>query len=299
MGKIKKAISVATGSILLGSTLLLGCTVYTESKKQPQDKKVEEKVLNELNRQSIDGIMTELKDRKSSLKFSGYNFDFDNADILKYYKGNSDKLVIYIRDIHKSSAFEGKNLVQDNLYNTIDELYNENGIDLLVLEGGHEEELTKGWIKENGISFLQNIYWYLSYGFWTPETKDQSLIAFSGGVAYEYFNDTKIKTCGAEDANIHETAWYIATNKVKSEGQAWLFEEIILNKRSEIGVEKTLDYMKNSGKKEAVLVFGAAHTKKILEHLEKKGVSYVVVQPKGIDDYIQALDKYVMPMPKQ
>ena len=295
MGVIRKVLGIT----LLGATLLLGYSTCTELKKLDEDKKyaaIKQEVITEINEQSLEGMMcNELKERKSSVKFSGYSFDLDNADILKYYNNkNSDKLVIYIRDIHKLSAFEGKNLVQDNLYNTIDELYKENGTDLLVLEGTPQEEVTKDFVDSN-TGFLTKIIWKLWYGFWTPKDKEEALEAFPGGLAYEYVNDTKIETCGAEDANIHEAAWYIATNSIKSEGQAWLFDKVIVEKRNEIGVEKTLKYMEKYGKKQAILVFGAAHTKGLTELLEKEGVSYIVIQPKGVDDYIHNIEKDVMP----
>ncbi len=136
MGVIRKVLGIT----LLGATLLLGYSTCAELKRLAEDKKytaIKQKVITEINKQSLEGMMHyELTERKSSVKFSDHCFDLDNAEILKYYHNeNSDKLVIYIRDIHKPSAFEGKNLVQDNLYNTIDELYKENGTDLLVLEG--------------------------------------------------------------------------------------------------------------------------------------------------------------------
>ena len=294
MGVIRKALGIT----ILGATLLLGYSTCAELKRLDEDKKntvIKQKVVTEINRQSLEGMMhPELSERKSSVKFSGHSFDFDNADILKYYHNeNSDKLVIYIRDIHKSSAFEGKNLVQDNLYNTIDELYKENGTDLLVLEGTPQEEINKEFV-DSQVGVLTKIFWKLWYGFWMPETKEEALEALSGGLAYEYMNDTKIETCGAEDANVHEAAWYIATNKIKSKGQAWLFDKVIVEKRNEIGVEKTLQYMEKYGKKQAILVFGAAHTKGLTELLEKEGVSYIVIQPKGVDNYIYNLEKDVM-----
>jgi hypothetical protein len=294
MGLIRKALGIT----ILSTGLLLSYSTCTALKQLNENKKyntIRQKVLVEINRQSLEGMMhPELSERKSSVKFSDHSFDFDNAEILKYYHTDkSDKLVIYIRDIHKSSIFDGKNLVQNNLYKTIDELYKENGTDLLVLEGTPQEEITKEWIDLN-VGVLTKIIWELWYGFWTPKTKEEALEALSGGVAYEYINDTKIETCGAEDANIHEAAWYIATNKIKSEGQAWLFEKIIVEKRNEIGVEKTLKYMEKYGKKQAILVFGAAHTKGLTELLEKEGVSYIVIQPKGVDNYIYNIEKDVL-----
>lgn len=292
MGRIRTAFGIT----LLSTALLAGYTLCTGLKRIEEDQKytkIRQEVLTEINRQSLEGMMhPELSERKSSVKFSDYSFDFDNAEILKYYHNKkSDKLVIYIRDVHKSSDFEGKNLVQDNLYNTIDELYKENGTDLLVSEGTPQEEITKELIDSN-IGFLDKLLWKLLHGFWMPETKEDALKAFSGATAYEYINDTKIETCGAEDANIHETAWYIANNQIKSEGHAWLFDKVILEKRNEVGVKKTLDYMKKHGKKQAILVFGAAHTKGLTELLEKEGISYVVVQPKGVDSYINLIEGY-------
>lgn len=295
MGKIIKTLGIVTGSVLLGATLLIGYPIYTELKRQcsVDNKKVVEKVVKEINRQGLEGIMnSELVERKTNTKFSDQYFDFDNAEILKcYYNENSDKLVVYIRDVHKLSFLEGKNLVQDNLYNTIDELCKENDISLLVLEGTHQEELTKEFINSN-ISIWYKLFWRAWHGFWIPEAKEDALKAFSGGVAYEYINDTKVETRGAEDEDTHDAAWNIAKTPVRSEGKIWLFEKVITDRRSEIGVEKILQYMKEYDKKKAMLVFGAAHTKKIVELLEKEGVSYIVVQPKGVDDYIKELEKY-------
>lgn len=296
MGRIGTAFKLTLFG--LSVTFVLGYTTCAGLKRIEDKKyaKVQQEVITEMNKQSLEGMMcNELKERKSSVKFSDHSFDFDNAEILKYYHNeNSDKLVIYIRDIHKSSAFEGKNLVQDNLYNTIDELCKENGTDLLILEGTPQEEINKEFV-DSQVGVLTKIFWKLWYGFWMPKDKEEALEALSGGLAYEYMNDTKIETCGAEDANIHETAWYIATNSIKSEGQAWLFDKVIVEKRNEIGVEKTLKYMEKYGKKQAILVFGAAHTKGLTELLEKEGISYIVVQPKGVDDYIHNLEKDVMP----
>lgn len=286
---------------VLGVTLLLGYSACTEQLKRSiedqKNKKVKETVIAEMNRQSLEGMMyPQLSERKSNVRLSDQVFDFDNAEILKtYYNKNSDKLVIYIRDMHKSSDLEGKTVVQDNLYNMIDELCKENGIDLLVLEGTPQEEITKDFIDSN-VGLFTKLVWQVWYGFWTPQNKDDALKALSGGIAYEYINGTKIETCGAEDANIHETAWFIANNRIKSEGQAWLFDKVIVEKRNEIGIEKTLKYMDQYGKKKAILVFGAAHTKGLTELLEKKGVSYIVMQPKGVDDYIKNLEKSI---PKQ
>lgn len=296
MGKIRTVFNIIAATTLLGATLLFGYTACTELKKSAENKKkaaVIEKVVKEITKKSLEGMMwPELSERKPDTKLSDQYFNFDNAEILKsYHNKNSDKLVVYIRDIHKSSVFEGKHLVQENLYNTIDELYKENSIDLLVLEGTPQEELTKEWINSNVNVWYQKLFWYIFQGFWVPENKEEALKAFSGGVAYEYMNDTKIETCGAEDEDVHNAAWYIATSPTRSEGKVWLFEKIISDKRSEIGVEKTLQYMEKSGKKKAIIVFGAAHTKRIAEMLEEKGISYIVIQPKGADDYIQKIEK--------
>jgi len=297
MGRIKIALGIA----LLSAGLFLGystCSQLQNLNKDRNNAAVKRKVVTEINQLSLEGMMTyELLERKPSVKLNDQTFDFDNAEVLKSYNNkNSDKLVIYIRDIHKASGFDGRTTVQDNLYNTIDELYKENGTDLLVLEGTPQEEVTKEYIDSN-VGVLTKIFWKVWYGFWTPKNKEEALEALSGGVAYEYVNGTKVQTCGAEDANIHETAWYLANSTIKSEGYSWLFDKIIVEKRNEIGIEKTLQYMEKYDKKTAILVFGAAHTKGLTELLEKKGVSYIIVQPKGVDDYVKKIEKDVISKP--
>lgn len=289
MGKIKNAINIATSCTLIGVTALLGYGVYKYSgifdfEANQERKEIRERVSKEMNKKGLEGVMWhELKERIPKAKLNSYNFDFDNAEIVKtYYNKEDDRLVVFIRDIHKLEN------IQENLYQTIDELHKENGVDLLILEGCLPRELTRESIKSN-ISILSKIYWRICHKFWVPETESQAKKAFSAGCAYEYVNDSEIKTYGLEDKDIHDAAGYILMTGPRSEGEVWLFENVVLDKRSEIGVERTLEYMKKTGEKEAMLVFGAGHTKKILECLENEGVSYVVVQPKGVDAELEKL----------
>ncbi|MBM3200194.1 hypothetical protein FJZ53_04610 [Candidatus Woesearchaeota archaeon] len=295
MGRLFKALSITCISIVLGAGLVMGYSACSQLKEMGSEsyRKKQEKgkvITQRINKVSLEGMMAdELEQKYEKIKINGETFDCESASIIKYHESKkSDKLIVYIQDIHKASSFGDKTVVQESLYNSIDEMNKENSIDMLVLEGTPQEDVTKEMIESNTSNFYK-LFWYVFRGFWMPEGKEQSLTAFPAGVAYEYVNDTLIETRGAEDEDIHNTAWYVATTPTTSEGKVWLFEKLVSEKRSEIGVEKTLQYMAQSRKKKAVLVFGAAHTRKIVECLEKEDVSYIVLQPKGVDTYINLI----------
>ena len=127
------------------------------------------------------------------------------------------------------------------------------------------------------------------FGFWTPETKEEVSKILDAGFTYEYFNSSEMETYGAEDEDFHDTAAFVAYRYPKSEGTVWLYEKIILDKRSEIDVKNTVERMKETGKDKAIFICGAAHTKGILNTLEEEGVSYLVIQPKGLDEKLKPL----------
>ena len=67
----------------------------------------------------------------------------------------------------------------------------------------------------------------------------------------------------------------------------WLYREVLLEKRSEMLVKNTVQRMEKIGEDKAIFICGAGHTKSILENLEKEGVSYIVIQPKGLDEKLK------------
>lgn len=223
-------------------------------------------------------MMGQFKDKVTKLETRYGNFDLDNADILKYHKGD-DRLVVYIRDIHREEVF------QEKIYQTINELQKENGIELLLLENFPEKELTKEYIVDKLVNtdVVTKAVYYVLYGFWTPDTKEKLMKLADAGITYEYMNDTQVLTYGVEDEDIHDVASIIATRQPKGKGFLWLFKTVVVDKRNETSVENIVKYMKATGNDKAVFICGAAHTKGITEGLEKEGVSYIVVEPKGLE----------------
>lgn len=212
--------------------------------------------------------------------------DLDNAEILKYHKGDN-RLVVYIRNIHRKEGF------QEKIYQTIGELQKENGIELLLLENSPEKEMTKKYIEDRLVNtnVINKAIYFILYGFWTPDTKEKLMKLADAGITYEYMNDTKVLTYGLEDEDIHEVAGIIAMRQPKGKGAVWLYKTVIVDKRNETLVGNVVKYMGETGKDEAVFICGAAHTKGITEGLEKEGMSYIVVEPKGMEEELKILNQ--------
>lgn len=244
---------------------------YTNSENTKKD--LMRKVLEGIIEDNFDGMMLELKDRKQSTELNSYKLDLENAQILTSHQSkDDDRIIIYIRDFHGEALTQQELMpVQERIYGTLDELHKKNNINLLVLEGSLcSKEITRSELGK------------------PKEFKDkhEALEHFIyGGTAYEYMNDDKIKTFGAEE-EVLLTIGYKHIFPPDSEVKRWLSKVIVLDKRSEVGVEKTLKYMEETNTKIAVLIFGAAHTRSIVQSLKKENVSYIVMQPNGADDLI-------------
>lgn len=275
---------------ILASTAIVGNTFYELKAKRwkalRENAEINLKLSEAVRKQSYeDSMIRKFRDKKQYLETDDHTFNFDDADILKYHKGD-DRLVVYIQDMHHDKG------LQERVYNTIDELNKENGIELLVLENLPDKEITKEQLvsrfKEH-TGLLERTVYRILLGFWTPQTKEDALKIFEGGVSYEYANDSKIKTYGAEDEDFHNTSAFLALGVPQSEGSIWLFKNVILDKRSEIDTKNTIKRMKEDGKDKAILVCGAGHTKGIIETLEKEGVSYLIIQPQGLYEELEPM----------
>jgi len=249
---------------------------YTRSENTKKD--LMKKVLEGILEDNFDGIMLELKDRKQSIELSSYKFDLENAQILTSHQSKEDdKIIIYIRDFHGEALTQQEIMpVQERIYDTLNELYKKHDANLLVLEGFlGNKEVTRNELEKNTPKIFKDKREALEYFVY-------------GGTAYEYINDDKIKTLGAEE-EVLLTIGYKHIFPPDSEVKRWLSKVVVLDKRSEIGVEKTLEYMEETNTKIGVLVFGAAHTRSIIQSLKEKNVSYIVMQPKGGDELISKI----------
>jgi len=280
-------------TVTIGLTGVLGYNAYKalELDLKPADRQkraeARQKVTRSIGADNLYGIMWgELADRKSKAEVGNEKFDLENAEILKAkHNPKSDKLVVYMRDIHYDRP------IQDKAYDAIDEIRNENKTTLLGLEGMVDGEVTRESLADE-IGFGGKLMTLLLNGFWTPKDREQAMQAFSGaGYAYEYVNGKAVDSCGLEDEDVYNAAKNIAYTPVKSEGAIEIFKVVVSDMRSRICVEKMLKQMDSSGSKKALFIYGAAHTRGIIDALEKAGVSYAIVQPKGLDSKIEELFK--------
>lgn len=293
MGKKLRTLLILSLGFSLGILTAVapaGIFLYQDYAQRQRTMNKKKELIEEINRKTtqltLEGSMLhELTDRISYLKTPLHEFDLDYADILKYHKGDN-RLVVFIQDMHKDKD------MQEKIYKTIDELRKENGVDLLVLENFPNEEVTKEKLYKIVDSLPHKIMSRVVYGFWMPKTEEDVGKVFDAGFAYEYNNKDKIKTYGSEDEEFHELTGEINSRLPKSKGRLWLHQELILDKRSETGVKNTVRRMETNGMSKAIFICGAGHTKGTIEILEEEGVSYLVLQPKGMDEKLRGLFGY-------
>lgn len=279
--KTKKCLgAVALLSFLIGGAT--GCTKNPEEEKKRRE--TFEQICKDINKATLEGAMVrELKNSTTRLEIGKYIFDFDHAEILKaMFYDNDHGFVVYIRDLH-----EHMNL-QKEIFYTMEELLNENGVDLLVIEGRHEEELTRKNIPTGAYSLLDTFFPSQVPNF-KRESLNKIIQNYDAREAFELVYDDKVKTCGAEDQSVHTAAVMIAYMAYASEGVVYLHEEVIVNKRSYIGVEKLEKYMKEHKEDIAMMTFGGAHTRSIIKKLEELEISYIVIQPKTYAEELEGL----------
>lgn len=258
------------------ATFLLGIAI-TLSWPNPvycneQNKENRRKLIKEYVEKSKEWNLVDDTVRQNTAKIGDYDFDLSNSVIIKVKDYNSKDTVLLIRDLHRTPV------VQKEIFRTLDELIKENGLDLIVVEHEHKKEIKK----EDIIAKRSQLETYAKQGI-SSEDLEELLEWYPIRVLFKLYNDD-VTLRGAEEKELYELAVYECFMLSDSIDKGLPYdlkrmEEIIINERSHVGVKKALEFLKEDNIDLCVLLFGGGHTQSIINTLEEKKISYIVIEP--------------------
>ncbi|MBU2589414.1 MAG: hypothetical protein KKA65_02415 [Nanoarchaeota archaeon] len=266
------------------------------------------------------------KEPLSKLTLQGEKFDFEKSKIIKYANYSSDVIVTVIRDIHQDEV------IQREVYKTLEELTEENNSKFLGIENLHEIELSKEKLSSVGMGLAKDIIEDLL----KAENKEKIIDEFcfknhfcEAKVIFEMVKGDKVYTCGVEKEELLEKAFRIAKkyveqeeifNKIINENENYddldektkkeiekyafyniQFNEIVIKQRSHVFVTNLITKYytwKHKGNKSKIimLVAGGDHYETIAEKLEEFKISYIILKP---NSYVELLENIKLMKIKQ
>lgn len=273
-----KTIKIGVACLALGG-LFYACTrpTITEEDRKFQKKLDSYIFKSNFAQMMIDEEAEDLNETNTNKTIMGKNIiDLDHGKIVRSRDYSSKQFVIYIKDVHYQPE------IQQNITSIVEEIYEENKIDLLGVEG-FCEELTKEYIENSPRAK-------------DPDGLDQIKTYFANLHLELKFGD-KLKTWGLEDKELYEKGLTTMLTSMAPVMNAPFNNEEMLKKvfqtvsenRSYMAIEKILQYMDKEREDKAVFIFGGAHTRTLVKKLEESKVSYIIIEP---NNYREVTEEY-------
>ena len=232
------------------------------------------------------------------------NLEINN--ITSYRSKNSSKKILYIPQAHMapSGREETENYiqireVQEDIAELIGSLCVYDKYCLVASEGNLEELSYESLDKHSDRMKSQ---WKTEH----PELSDDDLengvinnFSDYHDLALKYLLRDRIKIVATEDPGqlskalelqrryIGETLDHISGKKINHNLEALREEkqDALFDRRSEIGVRKTLESMAENGVSQGILVFGGGHAKSIIGAAKSNGIDLDVIRLRSYDEY--------------